>query len=397
MTDMVDWTEILKAVALEISGQPTEHRGLEWRYGRHGSLVVNVGGQRAGVWHDFEAGQGGGALEFLRHYQGLDKRQALEWLRVRGLLQGSPQSIPRRPQTPTTIIASHIDQQRPSEPIAPNPQAHNRLERAHSWWNRSQQIPTSQNHPARKWLANRKLWRAELPLPAAVRWIPATGRHTGAGTIVALAAKPEAWETAWPDLPVLATVQLVHIDKTGRPVLDRPAENGGLSKRTLGLAQGAVVVLGNPCLQEVQESIHIAEGLADAIALASRHEGTAIAALGTSGMTDGTLAKWLASSYYSIQIHCDADEPKQGRPPAGRRAAATLLLAIKDAGGQAVVAAPSSGFKDVADEAAAGSDFGPLADGWEDYAKTLAETTEWPRWEIARVATIAMQETGIDT
>ena len=70
MTTMsADWAEILKAVALEVLGQPAERRGNEWRYGRHGSLVVNIGGQRAGTWRDFEAGHGGGTLELLRQYQ----------------------------------------------------------------------------------------------------------------------------------------------------------------------------------------------------------------------------------------------------------------------------------------------------------------------------------------
>ena len=46
--ETAEWAEILKAVALEVLGQPVERRGTEWRYGRHGSLVVNIGGQRAG-------------------------------------------------------------------------------------------------------------------------------------------------------------------------------------------------------------------------------------------------------------------------------------------------------------------------------------------------------------
>ena len=66
---------------LEVLGQPAERRRNEWRYGRHGSLVVNVAGQRVGSWHDFEA-DGGGGLDLLRHYEGLDKPEALEWLRA---------------------------------------------------------------------------------------------------------------------------------------------------------------------------------------------------------------------------------------------------------------------------------------------------------------------------
>ena len=156
--------------------------------------------------------------------------------------------------------------------------------------------------------------------------------------------------------------------------------------------------LGNPLLPEASAPAHIAEGLADALGLASRVEGTAAATLGTSGMMgqDQLLARWLASAAQGVRIHCDADEPKQGRPPAGRRAAAVLMLAIKDAGGQALIVTPAQGCKDFADEAAAGPDFGPLPEGWVDYARTITETTTWPRWEIARVATVIMQELSND-
>ena len=54
-TPTADWPEILKAVALEVLGQPAERRSNQWRYGRHGSLALHVGS-----WRDFEAGRGGG-------------------------------------------------------------------------------------------------------------------------------------------------------------------------------------------------------------------------------------------------------------------------------------------------------------------------------------------------
>ena len=70
------------------------------------------------------------------------------------------------------------------------------------------------------------------------------------------------------------------------------------------------------------------------------------------------------------------------------------MLAVRNAGGRAAIVTPGAGFKDTADRAAAGPDFGPLPKGWADYAKTLAETTEWPRWEIARVSAIFYE--GVD-
>ena len=402
MTSQADWPEILKAVALEVLGQPTERRGTEWRYGRHGSLVVNVDGQRAGSWRDFEAGHGGGALELLRHSQGLDKGQALEWLRARGLLQDSrPESRPKaitctrdHPKAQNVGDRAPARQEQASEP---DPDVLRRIEWARSWWDASEPIPKSPEHPARRWLANRILWRPELPLPAAVRWAPATGQHTGAGSIVALAAQPVAWAAAWPELPNVAAVQLVHVDAQGQPALDRPAEAGGRDKRAMGILQGAVVVLGNPLLPEASAPAHIAEGLADALGLASRVDGTSVAALGTSGMMgQEPLAQWLAGAAQGVQIHCDSDVPKQGRPPAGRRAAAVLMLAVNESGGRALIVPPAPGCKDCADEFSQGPAFGPLPEGWEDYAKTLRDTTAWPRWEIARVATTILQELSND-
>ena len=52
------------------------------------------------------------------------------------------------------------------------------------------------DHPAWHWLNARNLWRPEFPLPSCLRWLPASahwpgrGQHTGAGSIVALAALP---------------------------------------------------------------------------------------------------------------------------------------------------------------------------------------------------------------
>ncbi len=384
--DSADWPKILQAVALALLGDPAQQRRGEWRYGRRGSLVVHVDGDRAGTWYDFEAGYGGGVVDMLRHIQGLEKPQAVEWLRARGhFAWDSPANTWNR---------DHREQR--AKRSSPDSDTTKRLRWARSWWNIAVPIPISPDHPARRWLGHRQLWRSGIPLPAAVRWAPATGSHNGAGSIVAMAARPEAWLAAWPKLPPVAAVHLVHVDLDGRPALDRPAANGGLSKRSIGSMRGAVVILGNPRLPESIGPAHIAEGLADALALASRHEGTATAVLGTSGMTDPLLAKWLATSSAGVKIHCDTDQAKGGHPPAGRRAAATLLQAVKAAGGQAQIVPPLQGFKDAAEEAAAGPGFSPLPEAWIDCAKTLVETTDWPRWEVARVATIMPQEPNHD-
>ena len=60
----VDWQRIAPEVALQLLGEPRTKRSHEWRYGTHGSLVVNVD---AGTWWDFENDKGGGLIDLIKH------------------------------------------------------------------------------------------------------------------------------------------------------------------------------------------------------------------------------------------------------------------------------------------------------------------------------------------
>ena len=368
LTPDADWPRLMREAALSVLGEPAKcHRG-EWRYRSHGSLVVHIGGPRAGRWWDFESGAGGGVLDFLEQFAGLDCAQALAWL------PGRPALLPRC---------------RTSHPTRPDTDARHRFDLARSRWASSKPVPTSPDHPARRWLARRKLWWPSLPLPPSVRWLDARGTHTGAGSIIVLAAPPSAWVDVWPQLPALVAVQLVHLDAGGQPALDRPLESGGLQKRTYGLVRGAALIIGNPLLEEALTPARVAEGLADTLALARRYEGPVVFTLGTSGLKSLALAEWLVGAPHGTLIHSDRDLPKDGRPPAGRRAAAQLLRAIRDAGGTAEIVPPAVGFKDVADEMASGPDIGPLPEEWAGFARTLAGLhPNWPRPEMARIAAI---------
>ena len=200
-------------------------------------------------------------------------------------------------------------------------------------------------------------------------------------------ATPEAWAARWPWLPTPTGVQLVSVDENGHPALDRPAEKGGLSKRTLGNANGAVSIIGNPVLSEASTPVRIAEGLADALAIAARYDSPVVAMIGTSGMRNQLLAAWLASAPAGAIIHADADQARKGRAPAGTTAAGFLRQAIADSEGEASAVYPPNGYKDAAEAAQAAGFYG-LSEDWIEFARTLAETTNWPRWEIARIAQI---------
>ena len=264
----------------------------------------------------------------------------------------------------------------------PGPNAQDLRPHAINLWRRSVPIPKSSEHLARQWLANRHLWRPELPLPGPVRWIGAEHlrrEFQGAGAIIAMAAPPSAWLTSWPSLPELSCIHLVFVAGDGSPAMDR-----GLNKRTYAAVQDAVVVLGCPLLEQTTAPVEVAEGLADALALASRSPAPAVATLGTSGMNSAIIAEWLATSP-ATRVWADRDEAKAGRAPPGQRHGRELMRLVNDAGGNAIALHTPSPHKDPA-AAAASMGFNDPGPAWREYARTLSETTACPRWEIARQA-----------
>ena len=215
-----------------------------------------------------------------------------------------------------------------------------------------------------------------------MRWIDTEHLHRdfqGAGAVIAIAAPPDAWLTSWPGLPDLSSVQLVYVAGDGTPAVDR-----GLTKRTYAPATDAVIVLGCPHLQNAAAPVDVAEGLADALALAARSPAPAVSTLGTSGMSSSTIAEWLATSP-ATQVWADRDEAKEGRAPPGQRYGRGLVRLVNDGGGNAIALHTPSPHKDPADAAAA-MGFNDPGTAWLEYARTLSETTTWPRWEIARQA-----------
>ena len=257
-------------------------------------------------------------------------------------------------------------------------------------WAETTAIPTDAKHPARRWFANRNLWHPEVEVPAPLRWLPASrarpGPHTGAGSLVALLAKPKAWEEAWPHLPKPQAVEIIAVDNDGMPALDRPALADGLGKRTLGAKVGAVLILGNPLVAEADAPVRIGEGVADALALAARFKGPAIASMGDAGMTADGFPEWLGAAANGVVIHADNDD-------AGQAAASRLCGAVRIHGGTARAVLPPQG-KD-AGVVAGDNPLNPLTQRWPGYADTLAEVNGWPRWEAQRQAALLMEEVPV--
>ena len=378
----VDWPALAQTVALELLGDPIKRTRREWRWGRKGSMALYLA---KGTWRDFEAGQGGGVMDLIAHLQGVDRRDAVTWLQERGLLP--PPDVQRVRSAPgaSKPPSSGRAPARPPQDSG-NSDEERRLQWPRRTWASASVIPRDAGHPARRWMAVRHLWRTELPAPATVRWLPSEAhhpaRHTGAGSIVALAAPPAAWQAAWPDLPNPQAVQLIAVDQAGSPAAICTRTAGALGKQTRGALAGAVVVTGNPCPDEAVGPIRVAEGLADALALAARYEGPAEAVLGTAGMRAQSLLDYLASWFQGVVVHADADG-------AGGRAAGELRRRVVDAGGSCRALMPAQG-EDPAD-AASGIPLEDLPEGWQDYAVTLREMyPDWPRWEVYRAASVAL-------
>ena len=116
-------------IAAELLGNPTFRAGKEWRWGRKGSLSVVIGGTRAGMWFDHEAGDGGGLVDLVAREKGFSRTDALDWTADRiGMARTFGASERRHDPTwprPTRPIlppgAPVSPQARPDEVEAPDP------------------------------------------------------------------------------------------------------------------------------------------------------------------------------------------------------------------------------------------------------------------------------------
>jgi len=79
MVERQDIAAKMEGVAKALLGEPNSkmRRKTEWRYGRKGSLCINLA---KGTWFDHEAGEGGGVLDLIKREIGCTTPAAIEWL-----------------------------------------------------------------------------------------------------------------------------------------------------------------------------------------------------------------------------------------------------------------------------------------------------------------------------
>ena len=260
------------------------------------------------------------------------------------------------------------------------------------------QVDSSAERIIRRWLARRNLWRAELPLPPSIRWIPASapvfrGLHQGSGALAIPLAPLDTWIAIYPDTPQPTEVQLINIDGEGNKALDRPADyayrdrvgrlvpSPGLDKRNYGRTARAVWCIGDIRPTGV---VAICEGAADGLAIAAREADAAICTL----TTPRPAHAWseMLSAYPGIVIWADNDPVnKRGERP-GIDAGTTLARALRLRGCAVRVGIAPLG-KDTSDTAAA-SPF--LTLNAADYAQLKNELRDegLTPFEAARMASI---------
>ena len=322
--------------------------------GRRGSLSVKVPPHpRAGVWFDYEAWEGGGVSE------------------LRSRLTGSPLSSRRAAVAPV--------ERRAAVPAGDGGAW------ASALWGRSSVVPGAGVHPARLWLGRRGLWRPEVPVSGALRWVwDADGRG---GRLLALSAEPGAWAAAWPGVPAPRAVERIPVGVDG---------SSGGAKKSLGPMAGGVMVLGPPGGGPGARAA-VCEGVADGLALSTGGCPVVVVLFGTSGMIGAArsgVADYLAGFGGGVEIWADRDPPSRdagrgaGAPPGGR-AAYALRRAVRAVGGGAEVWQVEGAWKDVAARAE-GVGLLPLErEGLVAVGEGIVSREPgWPRWYVWQRAAV---------
>src|SRR5512132_3034346 len=96
----------MEDVARALLGEPNRALSTraQLRYGTHGSLAIEIAGDKRGEWYDHENKVGGGAIDLVRRHTGLSNGEAAEWL-VSEL--GIAIEVTRQPQQRRRIVATY--------------------------------------------------------------------------------------------------------------------------------------------------------------------------------------------------------------------------------------------------------------------------------------------------
>ncbi|MBL8676067.1 MAG: toprim domain-containing protein, partial [Alphaproteobacteria bacterium] len=262
----------MTSLAIDLLGEPNKHMGTKatLRFGTKGSLVVNIAGNREGLWNDFETGEKGDIVSLVQREKNLDFKEAISYLadvlNVRSHQGISQHKVSPRPQ-------QHLTAQETLEQIKENAM---RLNAVSEFNLKSKPIGGTL---AETYLQKER--NIKGPLSPDLRYIPkgTTFMYQGERRTIqhhCLAAFGRNQEER------LSSVQLTKLDDQGKRALAQTGEK--LNKIHYGIAKGSFVLLQE---DKTTNRVFMAEGIETALSLKEAGiKGKIIASMGIYNMTN---------------------------------------------------------------------------------------------------------------
>jgi putative DNA primase/helicase len=201
-------TTCVEDVCRQLLGRPARSTRSEWRWGRKGSLSVQIRGAKRGLWMDHENGEGGDMLDLIRREQCAgDWGCTLNWARrYVGLNESFRPTMPR----------ARLQIETSADDVA-------KADRARRLWDEGVKVTGT--------VAESYLTEARCIAHPAADWPYAFRFHPRRHALIVAATTADN---------VVQAVQLIHLTAEGQQA---PNELGRPTKQTFGLQAGAVVRL----------------------------------------------------------------------------------------------------------------------------------------------------------
>jgi len=345
----INWPKLTPAIAKALLGRPVRHTRLEMRYGRKGSLRIDL---EKGTFADFESGQSGGMLDLIQSRKGGDAQTAWRWLQDHGL-------VPRQNGRDSTIPATAPPAQRPRAAAVradAETQARNAARRL--WRGATATDPGA----LRAYLTRRGCWRPGDPLPAPVRWIDRDAVTAWGWNPLFPAQAAGGMLVAFTDASgTVVAVQIEALTAAGRRTHPR-------WRKARGRMAGAAFRIPGA------GPLRLCEGPIDALAIRTWIGSPAWAAGGAGNMA--TLADQLVVAGGAVAIHADGE-------PAGRKAAQAVADRVRRAGRACTLHRSGDGADPASELAEAWNERAAIIEASEHCTRREAETRAWQDWRPA--------------
>lgn len=213
-----------REIATELCGEPNRRmsNAQRLRFGRRGSLSIDLRPATAGVWKDHETGEGGSIIDLAKRQLGLSFLAACDWIAARCGVGDGPidqDDLARRREEMAALAALQDAQD-----------AQDRAERINTAWAIWQASLPPSGTLAQSYLEARRCWHPWLGTGHAIRFNPACPMDDGGTYPAMVAAMTDA-----------LTGEFTGIHRTH--ILPDGSGKGARGKRMLGTARGAVVRL----------------------------------------------------------------------------------------------------------------------------------------------------------